>query len=422
MKIFIGLTEIAGYFGNLKKGFDELGIDSSFVSLDKHPFKYNSPEFTNDFIIQYRYFLEKYTSTAKSQLLIKVWWKVLMWIMRIFLFIWAIRKFDVFVFGFGTSFFKLYDLPILRLLGKRIICVYFGSDTRPAFIGGASWIRQGKHTEKVITSARKQKNHLKRTERYAHLMVNHVATAHFHERPFIPWFCIGIPVSLDTNIVASVSPSKRIRILHAPSFPEAKGTPQIRAAIAYLQESGYPIDFIEVTGKIHTEVLQELATCDFVIDQLYSDTPMAVFATEAAFMGKPAIVGGYAQELIQQTTPKDMIPPSLFCRPEELVDAIEKMINDVDYRQTVGKQAQQFVTTQWSPKKVAERYVQLIKGVFPQEWFFNPAEIRYLQGGGFSEQQARDLVRSVIEQGGKEALQLADKPDLERLFVDFANN
>ena len=45
------------------------------------------------------------------------------------------------------------------------------------------------------------------------------------------------------------------------------------------------IKFIEITGRPNQEVLELISTCDFVIDQLYSDMAMVGFATEAAFFG-----------------------------------------------------------------------------------------------------------------------------------------
>ena len=50
MKIFIGLFEIAGYFSNLKKGFQELGIECCFISLLPHQFEYEEPGEVNFFV------------------------------------------------------------------------------------------------------------------------------------------------------------------------------------------------------------------------------------------------------------------------------------------------------------------------------------------------------------------------------------
>jgi hypothetical protein len=51
---------------------------------------------------------------------------------------------------------------------------------------------------------------------------------------------------------------------------------------------------------------------------------------------------------------------------------------------------------------------------------YDPGDLRYVHGACLSEEKARRIVRDVIDEGGVEALQLADKPPLRRLFVDFA--
>ena len=85
------------------------------------------------------------------------------------------------------------------------------------------------------------------------------------------------------------------------------------------------------------------------------------------------------------------------------------------------RKVKEFVEINYTPKKVAKRYLQLIKGNIPEDWLYDPKRIHYLHGCGLSEYRSKELIRSVIEKGGKKALQLSDKPDLERMFVEFAN-
>ena len=209
-------------------------------------------------------------------------------------------------------------------------------------------------------------------------------------------------------------------ILHCPSYPEGKGTPSIRAAIAALQCKGHRIRFVEISDKSNREVLAELAKCDFVIDQLYSDMPMVGFATEAAFFGKPAVVGGYYATEIAQDIQAKWIPPSLFCLPEEIQTAIERLIVEREFREALGKHARQFVEQNWSAAEVAKRFIALIHGVFPQDWLYDPANCRYIYGMGLSKARLRRNVASILERYGPQAFQLDDKPALLQRVLDFA--
>src|SRR6185295_19709065 len=148
---------------------------------------------------------------------------------------------------------------------------------------------------------------------------------------FASFLWVGIPFVMPPQ-PPPITKAGSLRILHAPSLPAAKGTPQIRMVIDKLHERGFEFEYIEVIGKPHGEVIRELAACDFVIDQIYSDTPMPGFATEAAFMAKPAIVGGYGLKTLDSILPADQIPPSFVCHPSELEQAVEKLIVDPEYR------------------------------------------------------------------------------------------
>ena len=93
---------------------------------------------------------------------------------------------------------------------------------------------------------------------------------------------------------------KNFRILHAPSNPNFKGTEEIRNTIKCLKNENIDFEYIEITNASNEKVLAELKACDLVIDQLYSDTPMATLAAEAAYCGKPTIVGGYGFEELKK--------------------------------------------------------------------------------------------------------------------------
>jgi hypothetical protein len=96
------------------------------------------------------------------------------------------------------------------------------------------------------------------------------------------------------------------------------------------------------------------------------------------------------------------------------------MITDKSFRDDLGKKAMEFVQKNWSPEKVAERYLRLIKGDIPREWYFDPNNIKYLHGAGISEQCVQNNIKSIIEYNGTKSLQLSDKPELEKKFEDFA--
>jgi phosphoribosylanthranilate isomerase len=97
-----------------------------------------------------------------------------------------------------------------------------------------------------------------------------------------------------------------------------------------------------------------------------------------------------------------------------------KLVKDQDYCLELGKKAKHFIENNWTPRHVAERYLKMIVNDIPADWWYDPKNIRYVHGAGLSEEKAKEIVRSIIQEGGLKALQISDKPQLEKRFLDFA--
>jgi len=380
-RILIGLVEIAGYNANLKAGFRELGLDCTFINQKSHAFGYASDDVPICLVSWQKSLWQR---AQQSSTPINYLWYAVFYFLNLPLLVWALVRFDVFILGYNSTFLWYLDLPLFRLFRKRVIYIFFGSDGRPPYIDGALCEPtdvQSPH--RCIRMTRMQKRKIRWIERFADVTIHHPAAAHLQERRFVKGLNIGIPFTYapaagDTSGMRD----KVVRILHSPSNPDAKGTPGIREAIRSLRAKGYLIEYVEITGKPHAVVLDELQRSDIVVDQLYSDTPMAMFATEAAWYGKPAVVGGYYARHIREDYTDDVIPPAIYCHPGEIEEALELLVADASYRADLGRRARDFVRTQWNPKRVAERYLRLIDGDVPEDWYADPQTITYLLGVG----------------------------------------
>ena len=426
MRIFIGPVEIAGIANGIAQGLRELGLDASVVLSESHTFQYGGT--TNSRLFQlWQKVGALRTSTSRDQLFRKSLLlgahKLLSW----FILPRALFSFDAFIFLYGQTITNsLLELWLLRRFGKKIIFIYVGSDSRPPYIDGGSYpgdIEDELPSPAVLAATvRRRKSLIRLHERYANYLVNSPSTAHFHERPYINWFVMGIPRAiLDLPSSSSSLPNKtgKVRILHSPSSPTAKGTAGILSALENLRNKGHSFELIKIQGMPNEVVLRELAQCDFVVDQLYADTPMGAFATEAAYFGKPAVIGGYFSSQVGQFVELESMPPSLFVAPEEIELAIERMMVDASFRHDLGKRAQEFVLQRWNPREVAVRYLRLLRDDVPERWWCDPQAVCYLEGGGVPRGRVKRLVASLVRHGGVSALQVSDKPELERAFCEL---
>lgn len=427
MKIFVGPIEVAGIAQGLVKGFSELGVPAELVLSFPHSFRYERGRRSWIADIWQRIGLAR-ANTPTHRLLIKGFWVLGHHVWGWLVLASSLPKFDAYIFLFGSTITNSrLELWLLKLLRKRLIFVYVGSDARPPFINGV-WFPAGgaeePDTAKARAMARQFKRKLRLHERYADFLVNSPSTAQYHERKFINWFVMGIPKvppgGPSVLDAASLSCDGRLRILHSPSNPAVKGSVAIVETVERLRARGHAIELVKIEGVSNQVVLHELARCDFVIDQLYSDTPMAAFATEAAHFGKPAVVGGYFAEEIADALRPECIPPSLFVTPETLEAAVERLVVDRDFRETLGRRAREHVKTRWSASQVAGRYLELIHGRAEAAWWCDPQDVLYVRGCGMSQAHAARTVRAMIERYGVGALQVSDKPRLEQAFAELA--
>lgn len=426
LRVFIGPVNVASYYSGLAAGLRELGVDAELVLFAKdHRFR-SVPHGRSSRVLRLLdWCVDRVYNVKPCSTLAMLTAAALLPIARAITFFWSLTRFDVFVFGAAKGFFSLYELPLLKLFGKRLIFVFNGSESRPAYIGKwAIGAGSDKVVSKAIRRAARQKRRIQWIERFADVCINHAPHSHFHKKPYVDHCAVGHPVVLseppNRPEMPTKGPNSKVRILHAPSVLGPKGTDGIRKIIKTLEASALPIEYVELSGRPNHEVIEELQRCDFVVDQLFSDIPLAGFATEAAFFGKPAAVGGYAFETLQSFYGSSQLPVETYVRPEGMEDLVRRLVTDPDFRKKCGEKSGDFVRNSWNAKTVASRFLQIIEGTIPDSWWVAPASLRYLHGFGDTEEVRREFLRRVLEAEGRPALQLSDKPELEQLFVDFA--
>ena len=439
-KVLIGPQEVAGIAQGLQQGLAGNGIASELVLECQHPFGYAADESSSLLVHAWK----SAGTLARRIPTRKLWLKAPVYAWHLALgwpvLCWALARFDAFVFLSGKTLTNTpLELWLMRMLGKPVVVIFLGSDARPAYINGA-W--PASTAAALHRKVRRQKRKVRWLERLATACVNAPGTSHFHERPVINWFAFGLPRTTGTQAAPGVrqevdSPgacpaafdasrgrsgvtSDPLRLVHSPSNPVVKGTAQIQATVERLQQRGFNLEFVALKGVSNEQVLASLRRCDLLVDQLYSDTPMAGLATEAALLGKPALVGGYFAREMPEALGGMPMPPTRFVDPDLFEQALEELVNSASARAALATAASNFVQTEWSCDQVASRLLRILRGEASASWWFDPANVKYLAGCGLSEDAARERVRQLIDHAGVGALQLADKPVLEEAFQSWA--
>ena len=419
-RILIGPGEVAGYYYNLYLGFQKIGQATDYVNLwGTHPFGYNLP--ARPLLLRWRdaqliraasaRFFEKFVLKQLAKVTYATW------------FLQVLFRYDAFIFSASDSLLrKNRDLPMLKLFGKKVICnLFHGSDARPPYINGATYSDTGERPsfEELLRLTELRKSVVEKCEKYATWIIGApYSSSPFLRRPFINALFIGSPwpvQDLSQNQVSAgaiqAGKSRSFRVLHAPSRPFAKGTPHIRNAIQALREEGFDIQLIEIQGMANHVVLEQIKRCDFVVDQVFSDSPMPGLALEAAANARPTIVGGEHLEELKRFVSPEMWPPTITCRPEKILETVRRLLVHPEEIPIQGRRARNFVETYWRAEDVAERLLLILQGKFPRHWLLSPLDVPFPREMGIPNEEAKANVSKLISFFGPESLGL----DSERL-------
>lgn len=414
-RVFVGPVNIAGIASRLADGLRQCDVDAEAVLAWPDKFQYSSTK--TSYLVLWQWAGKKRQAASASNRLQKIFFVLLHKAIGFLLLPWALSRFDAFIFLFAQTLTdSSFELKLLKLFKKRLIFVYLGSDARPPYMDGGRFPEGTPLPDTVLLRKLTQdkKKLIKRQESFADYVVNSPFCGQFQEKSYVNWFAMGVPFDAhDQQAETPDLPStlhRSVRILHSPSSAAVKGTQRILTILDQLKRKGLNFELVLLQGMSNDQVIEEIKRCDFVIDQLFADTPMAVFATEAALFGKPAVVGGYAANSGKQLFASYGKPPSLFVSPNEMADAIEKLIVDSSFREQLGREAASFVKQHWNTTEVAKRYLKLIGGECDPDWLLDPFACDYALGNGLPEERAALLARNIIQQFGYEFLGVNDKP------------
>lgn len=423
-RIFLGTQEIAGMMERLNNAYHKMGIESDFYCMEKYAFTpENASKLNMKILKKYQIHTDKRIRATKEYE--RNWWYFLQMWDIIHIFFHVLFRYDsfIYIFGHGMFFYNKYlskveelEFFILKMFHKKMIMWLCGSDSRAPYCDGAIYFRK---VERLYLEVQKKSKRIKMLEKYM-LLIDYPASSHFHTKPYLIYNCIGVPIDDEERVYVNKKANNKVTILHAPSSQKAKGTDAIRSILKEIQGEGYDFNYIEVSGLPHNIVLEKIAMSDIVIDQLYCDTPMAGFATEAAINGIPAIVGGYYAEVYKKVLPEP-IAPTIYCTPEELKEKIIYLLEHEAERDKIGNDEKTYVENNCLSSIVAEKFLKIFHGSYPEEWIMNPYKNDYIWGLGLEKKFVINEIVRLIDHYGTDALCLDKNSILYKKYIQLYN-
>jgi O-antigen/teichoic acid export membrane protein/glycosyltransferase involved in cell wall biosynthesis len=250
-------------------------------------------------------------------------------------FLRLLPKTDVFHFYFGLTLIpKSFQFPILRLLRKKSVLHFLGSDIRGRSPEELSY--SGSADAQIVGS---------------YDAIRWVPDAHV------------VPPGIDLNVFRPVEPSGRERplVVHAPSNRARKGTEHVIAACKELD-----VDLEIVEGLHHAEARRRYERADIVVDQLNAGW-YGLFAIEAMALGKPVVTSLHEDAVARTESAFGVTMPLVHATKETLVEALRPLVESPEERARIGAESRAYVERVHDGDRNAERLVEIYHEVATED-------------------------------------------------------
>lgn len=178
------------------------------------------------------------------------------------------------------------ELQILKDKNIPIIDIFLGSEIRsPAlYRENANMEDRNTYYDYIIhnefTFEKEAKKNADLADKYATLVFSHKKDQISYLKKTQLFFPPIIDQSKIFNSMEKFKKIEKIKVLHAASNPNVKGTPVVRAVIKALKSKSYDFDYEELMGVDNDIVLQKLRSSHIVLNQFYLLIP-GIFGLES---------------------------------------------------------------------------------------------------------------------------------------------
>lgn len=279
-KIFIGFTEVAGFYSGLTRILRENNHVVKFIGGNEHKYKYSIEPIN---LLDKFYYLTKRRSffiLKPIQLLIR---EFIGWIY----FFDILFNYDLVIFGYGRSCsITMIDLYLLKLFNKKVLMyMHHGSESRAPIYSS-----RYEHSSKIKIFISTNINFIRcrLIEKFCEKITANPLSSHFFKKDKILYIQAGLPIFSKPSINKPKYKSEnKVIIVHNPTNKILKGTEELKIKLK----------------EYNFKLLNQMNAIDFnnylnmnnviVIDQLYSDNPFPATTRECLLNEIPVVISGH---------------------------------------------------------------------------------------------------------------------------------
>jgi glycosyltransferase involved in cell wall biosynthesis len=235
---------------------------------------------------------------------------------------------DIFHFYFGLTLVpKKLQFPILRATRRKSLFHFLGADIRE------------RPKEQLMYG----------------LKADARVVGSFAALRFIPYDAEVLPPGIELSSydpVESVE-RERVRIVHAPSNLDKKGTQHVIDACKEL-----PVDLDVVHGVRNEEALERIKEADIVVDQVLRDWH-GILSIEGMALGKP-VVTSLDEDAVRETEEHfGLKVPIVRTTKDDLVDVLRPLVDSFAERKRLGEAGRAYVEEVHDIERMTDRLLEL---------------------------------------------------------------
>ncbi len=235
---------------------------------------------------------------------------------------------DIFHFYFGLTLVpKKLQFPILRASRRKSLFHFLGADIRE------------RPKEQLMYG----------------LKADARVVGSFAALRFIPYDAEVLPPGIELSSYDPVPPveRERVRIVHAPSNLDKKGTQYVIDACKEL-----PVDLDVVHGVRNEEALERIKEADIVVDQVLRDWH-GILSIEGMALGKP-VVTSLDEAAVRETEEHfGLKVPIVRTTKDDLVDVLRPLVDSFAERKRLGEGGRAYVEEVHDVERMTDRLLEL---------------------------------------------------------------
>jgi glycosyltransferase involved in cell wall biosynthesis len=279
-------------------------------------------------------------------------------------FLEAKDRFDVIHFHFANSFFPFpwavvppyWDLPVLRMLGKKVFFTFHGSDVRMRKIHA----ERNPYSDEFFADGSPDDERIEKTINTIRTYANRMFVVSVELLDYVP-DAKPVPRALDLSGWPEQPAEQRKKpvIVHIPSRRSFKGTQHILAGLDALKKEGLSFSFEIIENVPHEKVKDALRTADVLVDQvLMGDFGVASLETMAC----NRVAVAYLSDGVKKA---NYGIPVYDVTVETFVDRMRELIKDVAMRSDLAARGRAYVQDHFTAERTAGFYIEAYEADWP---------------------------------------------------------